>query len=80
MFELSVRKEAHHMRVHRAQLTIRRLLLLIAVSALLLVGTLEAAKRFNEPIQHFRCPQPRRVLQLLLKGEHESVPGLEVVK
>ena len=68
------------MRVHRAQLTIRRLLLLVAVSALLLVGTLKAAKRLNEPIQHFRCSQPARVLQLLLEGKHESVPGIEVVK
>lgn len=80
MSELSVRKEAQYVRVRRAQFTIRQLLLLIAVSALLLAGTLEAAKRFNEPIPYFEDLQPSRVSQLLLEAERESEPGLEVVK
>jgi len=68
------------MRVHRAQFAIQQLLLLIAISALFLAGTLEAAKRINEPMPHFQCSQPRRVLQLLLEEERESMPGLEAIK
>ncbi len=80
MSELSVRKEAQYVRVRRAQFTIRQLLLLIAVAALLLAGTLEAAKRFNEPIPYFRDTHPRRVSQLLLEAQRGSAPGPEVAK